>query len=291
MLKPATNKIIVICGPTVTGKSDYAVALSHTMKKSGIRAEILSADSRQVYRGMDLGTGKITKREMHGIPHHLLDIASPTRTVSVATFAKRGTKIIESLHKKNIVPIIVGGTGLYIDALVNKTIFPEVPPNPTLRTSLAKKTAPELYAELLKLVPTRAETIDSHNPVRLIRAIEIATILGHVPQLIHTSPYNVEWIGLDMDDATLRERIEKRLIKRLRAGMLAEVTHLHEQGVSWRRMHDLGLEYRYTALLLQKKITKAEYLEQLSGAIWHYAKRQRTWFKKNKKIRWINPLN
>ena len=268
-------KIIVIAGPTATGKSDYAVALA---KKVG--GEIISADSRQVYKGLDIGSGKITKREMRGIPHHLLDVASPKRTFSVTQFKRLASKAISEIYKRGRTPIICGGSGFYIDTVLYDTTIPEVPPNQTLRKKLSRNTPAENFALLKRLAPSRARTIDKHNNVRLIRAIEIATALGTVPKTKRKKRYDIQWHYLDFPDETLRERIHIRLLKRMRHGMVAEVERLHEQGLSWKRLESLGLEYRYLALYLQGKLTKQEMLLQLELAIWHFAKRQRTWFKK-----------
>ncbi|MDQ5971125.1 MAG: tRNA dimethylallyltransferase, partial [Patescibacteria group bacterium] len=169
-------KIIVILGQTSTGKSDFAVQMAKE-----IGGEIISADSRQVYKGLDLGTGKITKKEMRGIPHHLLDVANPKKTFTVSDYKKITEKKISEISKNSKVPILCGGTGFYIDAIVSGQIFPEVPPNKLLRKELENKSKEELFKILKKLDKNRAETIDKDNPVRLIRAIEIAEALGSVP--------------------------------------------------------------------------------------------------------------
>lgn len=268
-------RLIVICGPTATGKSDAAVALAQ--KENG---EVISADSRQVYRGLDIGSGKITTREMKGIPHHLLDVADPKRVYSVAQFQKQATKAITTIIKRGKTPILCGGTGFYIDAVVSGTVFPSVRANAALRKKLSGKSATELAAILKQLDSKRYRTIDTNNKVRLIRAIEIATALGSVPKVSKKKQYAVEWIYLDFPDEVLKKRIHDRLLKRMKGGMLAEVTRLHASGVSWKRLEALGLEYRYLALYLQKKMTKEAMLETLEREIWQYAKRQRTWFKK-----------
>lgn len=269
------QKIIVVCGPTATGKSDYAVALA---KKIG--GEIISADSRQVYRGLDIGSGKVTKREMRGVPHHLLDIANPKRVFSVARYKKLAVKAIKDIVKRGKTPIICGGTGFYIDAIIYDQTFPEVKPNKTLRKQLEKFAVNELAQKLEQLDPERFESIDTKNKVRLIRAIEIATVLGKVPKTKRVKKYDIEWHYLDFADEVLKKRIHDRLYKRMKVGMVAEVKRLHEGGVSWKRLESLGLEYRYLALYLQNKLSKADMFTQLESAIWHYAKRQRTWFKK-----------
>ncbi len=269
------QKIIVVCGPTATGKSDYAVGLA---KKLG--GEIISADSRQVYKGLDVGSGKITTREMKGVPHHLIDVASPKRTFSVNYYQKLVKKILPEIITRGKTPIICGGTGFYIDAIVCDTVFPSVPPNRLLRKKLAHASLETLQKQLKKLDPRRYRLIDRQNKVRLIRAIEIATVLGKVPLTKKTQQYNIEWHYLDFPDDMLKKRIHDRLFKRMKQGMVVEVERLHRQGVSWKRLESFGLEYRFLALYLQKKLSKKEMLEQLEKAIWQYAKRQRTWFKK-----------
>jgi len=284
-------KIIVILGQTSTGKSDFAVEIARL-----IDGEIISADSRQVYKGMDLGTGKITKREMRGIPHHLLDVVNPTKIFSASDFKKLSDKKIEEILTLNKVPIICGGTGFYIDAVVNGIVLPEVEPDKDLRKKLEKKETSELVEILKKLDRERAKNIDINNRVRLIRAIEIAKALGSVPSFPKAnnlnSPlgkYEVLKIGLTLPDEILKEKIKVRLLARIKKGMLKEIQNLHDKGVSWKRMEMLGLEYRYGALHLQDKLTKEEMIEKLNTETWHYAKRQKTWFKRDKETVWIDP--
>lgn len=269
------EKIIVVCGPTATGKSDYAVALA---KKLG--GEIISADSRQVYRGLDIGSGKITTREMKAVPHYLLSVANPKRVFSVTQYQKLADKAIKDIVKRGKVPIICGGTGFYIDALAYDQSLPQVKPDKTLRKQLEKLSAEELANKLETLDADRFETIDAKNKVRLVRAIEIAITLGSVPKTTRMKKYDVQWHYLDFPDDVLKDRIHTRLLKRMKAGMVAEVKRLHAEGVPWKRLESLGLEYRYLAVYLQNKLSKADMLTQLESAIWHYAKRQRTWFKK-----------
>ncbi len=278
-------KIIVILGQTATGKSDFAVQIAKE-----VNGEIISADSRQVYKGMDLGTGKITKKEMRGVPHHLLDIAKPTKVFSANDFKKNAEKKIKEITKRGNIPIVCGGTGFYIDTLLGNATLPEVPPNKILRTELTKKTVSELFVLLQKLDPVRAQTIDAQNPVRLIRAIEIAKALGSVPLVQNRGhEYEVLKIGLALPDHILKEKIHTRLLTRIKKGMLREIKKLHDDGVTWKRMNDLGLEYRYGALHAQNKITKNEMIEKLNTEIWHYAKRQKTWFKRDTDTVWIDP--
>ena len=287
------QKLIVILGPTASGKSDIAVALAK--KFSG---EIISADSRQVYKGLNVGTGKITKKEMGGVKHHLLDVAFPKKRFSASDFKILSTEAIVKIVSKNKIPIICGGTGFYIDALLGDKQIPEVPPNEKLRKQLEKKSVGELLEILKKLDPERAENIDAKNPRRLIRAIEICKIIGKVPLFNPKKQnfsgqanlkYEVLKIGIKMEEKELKSRINKRLEKRIEQGMIIEAKKLHNKGLSWKRMWELGLEYGALADFLEKKINKKEMIERLQKEIWHYAKRQITWFKRDKSIIWLPP--
>ncbi len=277
-------KIIAIVGPTASGKSALAVELARAFN-----GEIISADSRQVYRGLNLGTGKITRSEMRGVRHHLLDVASPTSRspFTVAQFKNMGSAAIADILSRGKVPIICGGTGFYIHTLIDDVTLPDVPPNPPLRTKLEKKTTEELFSLLQHKDPSRAGTIDPHNKPRLIRALEIVEALGVVPRTHHTSPYNTYMIGILTDKDTLANAIEQRIDIRLKKGMIAEARRLHAQGLSWKRMHALGLEYRFLALHLQGTITRAQMHDALLTETKQYAKRQMTWFKRDKRIQWF----
>lgn len=278
-------KIIVVLGPTATGKSDLAVYIAQ--KYNG---EIISADSRQVYKGMDLGSGKITKKEMLGIPHHLLDIVKPSTLFSMARFKELADKKIKEIITKGKTPIICGGTGYYIDSVVKNIILPEVKLNLKLRKKLEKKSAEELFKLLQKKSPRRAKTIDKNNKVRLIRALEIAKELGSVPEVIEKpNEYDFIFIGLDTKDQILKDRIAIRLIKRIKIGMIKEIQRIHDEGTTWKRLESFGLEYKNTALFLQNKISKEEMINNLNREIWQFVKRQRTWFKRNKNIKWFKP--
>lgn len=278
-------KLIVILGPTATGKSDLAVEIARQCN-----GEIVSADSRQVYRGLDIGAGKITKREMRGIPHHLLDVANPKRQFSVAQYQRLALRATSDIIKRGKTPILCGGTGLYIQSIVENTVLPSVPPNPALRKKLSQKNTAELFEILTTLDPERAQNIDAQNPVRLIRAIEIATLLGRVPKPSTVpSPCNVLQIGLTLPPDILREKIRVRLQKRLKQGMIAEGKHLHKDGLSWRRMRELGLEYRALADFLTHTTTREYMSENILKESYQYAKRQMTWFKRDTTIEWFKP--
>ena len=304
-------KVIVILGQTATGKSDLAVKIA-LLLRSGPSAhkfggEIISADSRQVYKNLDIGTGKITPDTKNysnfstgqvkkkyifthkGIPHHLIDVANPKHKFTVAEYKNLAEGKIKEIIGRGKMPIICGGTGFYIDAVTKGIVFPEVPPNLKLRKDLEKESVPELFKMLKKLDSGRAKTIDPKNRVRLIRAIEIVKALGKVPKITAVEPlYKFIKIGLYLPEEKLKEKIRIRLFARIRGGMVQEAKKLHKNGVSWKRMQELGLEYRYLALYLQNKISKKEMLEKLSAEIYQYARRQMTWFKRDKQIKWFD---
>lgn len=277
-------KIIMVVGPTASGKTSLAIELAQHFN-----GEVISADSRQVYTGLDIGSGKITKREMRGVPHHLLDVSSPQKVFTVAQYKERADAAIADIISRGKLPIICGGTGFYIDAVVSGVVLPDVPPNKQLRTQLEKKSAAHLFKMLQKLDPKRAQNIDPQNPRRIIRAIEIVRELGEVPHISKKSPYQALFIGTNVDPDILREKIARRLKTRLKKGMIDEARRLHRAGLSWKRMESLGLEYKYLALFLQKKISRAEMENLLTIAINQYARRQMMWFKRNKKIEWMKP--
>ena len=278
------SKVLVILGPTAVGKSDLAVKMAHLYN-----GEVISADSRQVYTGLDIGSGKITKKEMQGVPHHLLDVMSPKKVFTVDLWKEKAEKAIADILSRGKLPIICGGTGFYIQSVVDNIILPSVPPNKALRKELEMKSVEELFGMLKKIDQKRSKNIDKHNSVRLVRAIEIALALGKVPKIKkEKSTYDFIQIGLTLPDEILKERIKARLLKRL-PKMIIEVRKLHLDGLSWKRLESLGLEYRFTALYLQKKISKSKMLERLNTEIGQYARRQMQWFKRDARIKWFEP--
>ncbi|MFH1643268.1 MAG: tRNA (adenosine(37)-N6)-dimethylallyltransferase MiaA, partial [Patescibacteria group bacterium] len=276
-------KMIVILGPTATGKTDLSVKLA---KK--FNGEIISADSRQTYKGMDIGSGKITKKEMKGIPHHLLDVANPKKRFSLAEYKQLADKAIEKIIRKNKIPFLVGGTGFYIQAVADNVIIPEVAPDWTLRKILEGLTTKELFSLLKKRDSIRASNIDRNNRRRLIRALEIAlkTKMA-IPQLQSQPNFKVLMIGINKSSEKLKKLIQKRLEKRLKKGMVAEVKKLKKQGLSWKRLEEFGLEYKLVAQYLQNKISKEKMIERIQIESSQYAKKQMTWFKRDKRIKWV----
>jgi len=278
-----TGKLIVILGPTASGKTELAIKLA-----KNFNGEIINADSRQVYKGMDIGTAKPTKEEMRDVPHYLLDVASPKRKFTVAQYRKLALKAIEKIQKKGKIPFLVGGTWFYIRAVVDGLVIPKVPPDWKLRKKLEKKSPQELYEILKKLDPERAKTIEKENKRRLIRAIEICKKIGKVPPLrFNPLPYPVLMIGIKRAKKELMERIRKRFFEWLKRGLILEVIKLQKMGVSFKRIEEFGMHYREIARYLRGKISEKEMIENSIREIQNYAKKQLNWFKKDKRIKWI----
>lgn len=316
-------KIIVIVGPNASGKSELGVKIARK-----INGEIISADSRQVYKKLNIGSGKVggewkiingqKKFVYKNISHYCIDIANPKKVFTADDYRKCAQKATADILSRGKTPIIVGGTGFYIDAALGRIQLGGVPPNQKLRKKLSKKSALELLKMLKKLDPTRAKTVEQKNPRRMIRAIEIAngkkrrgvdfagfeasehgscrrrdreaSTLSPAAGLGEESKINTAalvWLGIKRLPKELQKRIRARLKKRL-PGIICEVKKLRQGGLSWKRLYDLGLEYRYASLYLRGKLSKEDMTRQLETAINHYAKRQMTYFKKNKEIRWIS---
>ncbi len=278
--------VLVIVGPTASGKSSLAIRLA---KKLG--GEVISADSRQVYKGLDIGTGKVTKAEMKGIPHHLLDVASPKKAFSAGDYVRAAQRAIADISSRGKLPIIAGGTGFYIDALVGRIDLPDVPPNPALRKKLANKSAAQLFAMLTKKDPKRASAMDTpserNNAVRLVRALEIAAAPKPAARTIPS--YNAVWIGVSPAQSVLDKKILKRLKDRVALGMVAEARKLKKAGLSYKRMRELGLEYRSLADHLEKKVSKDEMITTLYSEIRRYARKQTGYWNRNSDITWFDP--
>ncbi len=277
LYQPLKPKILVIVGPTASGKTSLSISLAKQFD-----GEVISADSRQVYRGLDLGTGKVTPEEMDGIPHHLLDVADPTHTYTAHDFVRDGRAAINGILSRGKLPIIVGGTFFYIDALLGRTSSAPVPPDDALRSKLEALSNEELYAEIKVKDPNRALTIDSSNKRRLVRALEIIEALGSVPKTDRDESYDALTIGIEVEKERLKENIKNRLLTRLQSGMVEEVEELHKNGLSYERLEELGIEYKCIAHFLMGKITKEKMIEEIDTKSRQYAKRQMTWLKRDK---------
>lgn len=276
-------KILVIVGPTASGKTSLSIELAKVCN-----GEVVSADSRQVYRGLDIGTGKVTKTEMQGVPHHLIDVVNPEDPYTVADYVRDGRIAIAGILSQGKLPIIVGGTFFYIDALLGKVNAPEVPPNEILRNELEKLTPSLLIERLSESDPKHAESIDKNNKRRIIRAIEIAEYLGKVPPIIANELYNVLTLGITIEKEGLRNNIHKRLVDRLQNGMFEETIQLEKSGLSCERLSELGIEYEYMCKFLHGDISKDDMCKEIETKSWHYAKRQMTWLKRDKSIQWVD---
>ena len=287
--RAAKPKIVVVLGPTASGKSDLAVKVA-----IHFNGEVISADSRQVYKGLNIGSGKITPEEMMGIPHHLLDVVSPAKIFTASDYSELAKKEIKNIIGHGKLPVICGGTGFYINALLYGNSFAPVPPDPKIRKQLKKISTEELAKKLAEIDPERFASIDIKNRVRLIRALEIVMTTGQpIAKINPTTEYDTLKVGILWDKEDLDRRIELRLDHRLNDGMIEEVGRLKfpekGRGLSWKRLNDLGLEYRFISLYLKGDLSYDDMRAKLLTAIKQYAKRQMTWFKRDKKIIWLKP--
>ncbi|MEI6836064.1 MAG: tRNA (adenosine(37)-N6)-dimethylallyltransferase MiaA [Candidatus Falkowbacteria bacterium] len=285
------QKILVILGPTASGKTSLAVKLARKFQ-----GEIISADSRQVYRGLDIGTGKDLK-EYKNVAYHLIDVAKAEEEFNLAKYQKLALKAIKDILSRGKLPIIVGGTGLYLQAIVDGYQLSKYEPDLKRRQALEALTVFELYSLLEKDKPEFAHKLnnsDKNNPRRLIRYLEIME-RGGEPTPKKKVPYDFLILGLRQDDEEMRARIVKRINDRLdNEDMVGEVDRLIDGGLSLARLNSFGLEYRFISWYLQDKLTYDEMVEKLGLASYRFAKRQKTWFKRWEKqgrvINWISAL-
>ncbi|MDP2708700.1 MAG: tRNA (adenosine(37)-N6)-dimethylallyltransferase MiaA [bacterium] len=283
----AKNKIIVILGPTASGKTKLAVELA-----AKFNGEIVGADSRQVYRGMDVGTGKDLKE--YTVPYHLIDVAGPKKRFDLAQYQKLSFAAIDDILRRGKLPVLAGGSGLYLQAVVDNYKLSDIKSDLVLRKKLEKLDAAELFKKLEKLAPKMAAKInqsDRANKRRLIRYLEILGQDKNFKSRRGKRKYEALLIGVKYSGEILKKIIFKRLLARLKdENMIGEVEKLHKDGLSWKRLEEFGLEYKFIALYLQGKLEYEEMVEQLNRAIYQFAKRQLTWFKRwekqGAKIHW-----
>lgn len=276
-------KVVAIVGATASGKTAYSIELA---KK--INGEIISADSRLVYKGFNIGTAKPTIEERKGIPHYLIDVVEPEFDYSAGIYKQEATKIINKITKRGHIPIIVGGTGLYIDILLKNFSLPQIEPNRELREKLYKLDIEKLYQLLEEKDTDAAQSIDKNDRKKIIRAIEIINTTGKSlkdSRGIEDSQYEVEWIGRNFDRKTLYERIDKRVDLMIEAGLLEETKHLLDKhGRIANLINTIG--YREIIGYLDNNYSLEEAKELLKKNTRNYAKRQLTWFRKNSEIKW-----
>ncbi len=278
--------MLVILGPTASGKTRLAVGLAEE-----IGGEIVSADSRQVFRGMDIGSGK-DLHEYGRVPHHLIDILDAGGEFSVFEFQRRFLKACAEIAARGGVPVLCGGSGMYLDAALRGYRMVEVPYNTDLRAELARLTDAELVEELWRLRPDQHNRTDLLDRERTVRAIEIArgeAEEGPVPELLPALQTVV--IGIHWEREALRRRITERLRERLDSGMIEEVQRLHASGIAWERLDYYGLEYRYVGAYLRGDMNRNDMFQRLNSAIHDFAKRQGNWFRRMERhgvaINWI----
>lgn len=279
--------LLVILGPTASGKTHLAVQAARQLN-----GEIISADSRQVYRGLDIGSGKDLD-EYGTIPYHLIDVVDPGYEFSLFDFVHAFSQAFSEIQERNFLPILSGGTGLYLDAVLRGYELMSVSENQTLRQELEPLADEVLRERLQELRPQQHNSSDLNDRARLIRAIEIAEGERQADARPLTLPQLVPLVfGLKWPRELLRQRITKRLRERLDHGLLEEVAKLHAEGVSWQTLDYYGLEYRFVAQHLQGQLNRNDLFQKLNSAIHQFAKRQETWFRRMERqgvaIRWLN---
>ena len=283
------SQVIVICGATATGKSDLGIALAQE-----IGAEIINADSMQLYRGMDIGTAKLTLQERAGIPHHLLDVLDVAEDSTVAWYQEQARALISQIHARNKSAIIVGGTGLYIKAILDDLNFPDT--NPEIRAALEAQAesfgSDALFERLQELDPAAALAIDRANTRRVIRALEVIEITGRPftanLQRVDSSRYpKALQFGLVMERTQLRERIDLRVDRMWEAGFVAEVDGLITAGILKGVTAQRALGYAQIIRMRGGQMSESEALEETKRASRQYARRQETWFSRDSRIQWV----
>lgn len=283
--------LLVIVGPTAVGKTALSLHLCERLE-----GEVVSADSRLFYRGMDIGTAKPTSEERARIPHHLIDIADPDETVGLARFRRLAQKAIADIHRRGRLPLLVGGTGQYVRAVVEGWRPPAVPPDPALRAQLEEEAQREgiqaLHARLRALDPQAAASIDPRNVRRVVRALEVCLRTGRPfsAQRARTPPpYSVLQIGLTMDRATLYARADERVEAMMRAGLLEEVQRLVKAGYGWQWPAMSGLGYIQFQPYFEGRATLAEVVAEIKRATRRFIRHQYNWFRLNDpRIHWFD---
>ena len=278
--------LIVILGCTATGKTNLATQLAYALD-----GEIISADSRQVYKGMDIGSGKDLD-EYGNTPYHLIDIVEPGYEFNVFEFQKRFCDAFATIEAQQHLPMLVGGTGLYLESVLSQYQFIEVPTNPTLREALAPQSNEQLVSRLKRLNPNLHNTTDLLDRDRLIRALEIVEAEAKTEKPSITLPDLKPIIfGIKWERSTLKKRITQRLKYRLDNGLIEEVERLNQEGVSWESLHFYGLEYRFVASYLKGEVNRNDMVQRLNSAIHTFSKQQEKWFRRMERkgtvIHWL----
>ena len=274
-------KVVAVVGTNASGKSALGIALA---KKYD--AEIISADSRQVFRGLDLGSGKVTPEETQGVPHHLIDVREPNEFFSMADFQRMAYQAIDDIRGRGRLPMIVGGTGLYVDSVLDGYLLSDKEPDLAYRAELEKLTTPQLYDMLLELKPD--VQVEKNNRNRVMRIIERIHD-GDDATPGKQARFESLRLGVSWPREVLGRRIDERLERRLEQGMIEEVQRLMDEGATTEFLLGLGLEYRFiTQYLIGEILDRQVMLDKLAIAIKQFAKRQMTWFRRNPEIVWLD---
>lgn len=293
-ISPDTDMLAVI-GPTASGKTAFAVELVKELKRRGTDAEIISADSRQVYRGMDIGTGKDLSEYLDaGVRYHLIDVADAGEKYNLFRYSRDFREVYADMKRRSVFPVLCGGSGLYVEAVTRGYSLPEVPPDPELRKSLEGKSLEEL-TDILSGMKSLHNTTDVDNCKRAIRAIEIAEYCRKHEDVTSLAcegmPSSVRFIGISVDRDERNRRIDARLDARLKEGMVEEVRRLLDSGIPAEDLIYYGLEYKFVTLYLTGEMSYSCMKEKLATAIHQFAKRQMTWFRgmgrRGIEIEWI----
>ena len=286
--------LVVIAGPTATGKTAFALALADRLRPAW-EAEVVSADARQIYRLMDIATAKPTAAERARLSHHLLDVVWPDETLTLAEYQRLANAAIAEVWAHGRLPLLVGGAGLYIRAVVDGLAIPEVAPQPELRAELEALLAVEgvaaLHARLAALDPVAAERIDARNPRRLIRALEVCLVTGRPfseQQDARQTPYRPLIFGLNMERDALYARADARIDAMLAAGLVAETEALLAHGYGWELPSMSSLGYREIGAYLRGETTLDEAIMRFKQATHGYIRRQLTWFRRDERIEWLD---
>jgi tRNA dimethylallyltransferase len=279
--------VVAVVGPTATGKSALGVALAQALG-----GEVVNGDSMQLYRGMDIGTAKLTPDERHGVPHHLLDIWPVTQPASVAAYQRCAREVVDSLLARGRTPLLVGGSGLYLRAVLDRLEFPGT--DPTLRAALERElawTGPgPLHARLTRLDPDAASRILPSNGRRIVRALEVVELTGgFAAQLPPPEPvYDAVQIGLDVDTRTLDERVELRVDRMWEQGLVTEVRELERHGLRHGRTASRALGYQQVLRHLAGECTERAARDETVRATRRFVRRQRSWFRRDQRIGWLD---
>ncbi|WP_017727407.1 tRNA (adenosine(37)-N6)-dimethylallyltransferase MiaA [Halalkalibacterium ligniniphilum] len=288
------ENLVAIVGPTAVGKTELSIKLAQLF-----RGEVISGDSMQVYRGMDIGTAKVTKEEMDNIPHHLVDIKEPTESFSVAEFQEQAIPLISNINARGKTPFLVGGTGLYVNAVTHHFMFADSPSDPNYREELeqfvTEHGAKALHCKLEEIDPVTSRELHPNNYRRVIRALEVYKLTGKTlaefrQEQKQQTPYNLVMIGLTMEREVLYDRINRRVDRMIEQGLLEEARSLYKSGVrNCQSVQAIG--YKEVYEFLEGHVSLTEAIEMLKRNSRRYAKRQLTWFRNKADVTWFDMTN